>query len=49
MSYIKDRFFTTKNGNTYEVVATETGNSNDALDAIDTIKNAKGVKKKARN
>lgn len=44
--YLKSRFFTTKNGNKYEVVQTETGASNDVLSAIDTIRNARGVKKK---
>lgn len=48
MTYIKNRFFTTKNGNSYEVIATDYGDSKFAIDAIDTIRNSKGEKTKMK-
>lgn len=46
MSYLKSRFFTTSNGNEYEVIQTEYGNSKEVLSAVNTIRNSKGITKK---
>lgn len=46
MSYLKSRFFKTSNGNEYEVIRTEYGNSKEVLSAVDTIRNSKGITKK---
>lgn len=48
MSHIPSRQFKTKNGNSYEVIATDYGDSHKAIDAIDTIKNSKGETKKMK-
>lgn len=48
MTYIKNRCFTTKDGNNYEVIATDYGTSKFAIDAIDTIRNSKGEKVKMK-
>lgn len=48
MSHLPSRIFKTSTGRTYEVVRTEGYENESALDAIDTVVNQEGIKKRMK-